>query len=300
MKTTLLSLLMICILLPASKLMAQEKDTTYWRKSFKVGLSLNQAAFSDNWSAGGINSVGFNATLNYIANYKKGKHSWDNEIDLLYGSVNNQGQGLRKTNDRLYLDTKYGYAIGSKWDAMVSANFLSQFAKGYRYETDDVTGIESETLISSFLTPGYLTFAWGFEYNPVKYFKLRLSPFAPRFTFATNEDALINVANRYGVDPGKSVRQEWLAGQILADFNKDLTENVNLKLRYIMFINYETFELNKIDHRLDAILSAKVWKYIDVNFNFIMIYDYDQDDGVQFSEALGVGFVYSKKNYKDE
>lgn len=295
MRTSLLSLFMLIFLFSASQLSAQEKDTTYWRKSFKFGLSLNQSAFSDNWSAGGINSVGFNTTLTYIANYKKGKNSWDNEIDLLYGSVNNEGQGLRKTNDRLFLDSKYGYALSDKWDAMVAGTFLTQFAKGYRYDADD-----AETLISSFLTPGYLTFAWGFEYHPVDYFKLRLSPFAPRFTFATNEDALINVPNRYGVDPDKNIRQEWFAAQIMADLNKDLTENINLKVRYIMYINYETFELNKIDHRLDAILSAKVWKYIDVNFNFIMLYDYDQDSGVQFSEALGVGFVYSKKNYKDE
>ena len=47
MRTSLLSLLTVCFLFSASKLSAQEKDTTYWRKSFKVGLSLNQAAFSD-------------------------------------------------------------------------------------------------------------------------------------------------------------------------------------------------------------------------------------------------------------
>ncbi|MEJ0033171.1 MAG: DUF3078 domain-containing protein [Bacteroidota bacterium] len=69
-----------------------------WRKSFKAGMNLNQAAFSGNWKAGGVNSFGFNALLNYKANYKKDKNSWDNEIDLLYGMINNSGQGYRKTN----------------------------------------------------------------------------------------------------------------------------------------------------------------------------------------------------------
>jgi hypothetical protein len=299
MKKQLPLLVVLLSLYTINDSFAQDKDTTYWRNAFKVGLSINQAAFSGNWSAGGINSVGFNTYLNFKAGYKKGKHSWDNEIDLLYGLVNNEGQGRRKTNDRLYLDTKYGYALSSKWDAMVSANFLSQFASGYRYEKDD-QGIERDTLTSSFLTPGYLTLAYGFEYHPVKYFKLRLSPFAPRFTFATNEDALVNVPMRYGVEAGKNVRSEWLAAQILADFDKNLTENVNLKWRYIMFANYEKFSFDEIDHRLDLTLSAKVWKYVDVNLNFIMIYDSDQDSEVQFSEALGVGFVYTKQNYKDE
>src|SRR5204863_9167577 len=105
----------------------------HWRKAFKVGLNLNQASFSSNWKAGGVNSIGFNTFLNFKANYKKGKVSWDNEFDLLYGMVNNQGQGYRKTLDRIYFDTKYGHALSDKWNMFVAVNFLTQFAKGYKY-----------------------------------------------------------------------------------------------------------------------------------------------------------------------
>src|ERR1700742_1163907 len=73
-----------------------------WKKAFKAGLNLNQAAFSGNWKAGGVNSFGFNALLNFKAKYKKDRNSWDNEIDLLYGMVNNSGQGYRKTVDRVF------------------------------------------------------------------------------------------------------------------------------------------------------------------------------------------------------
>ena len=41
--------------------------------------------------------IGFNTMLNYKANYKQNRDSWDNDIDLAYGFVNNQGQGVRKT-----------------------------------------------------------------------------------------------------------------------------------------------------------------------------------------------------------
>ena len=75
---------------------------THWKKSLKFGLNLNQAAFSSNWKAGGVNSLGLNTLFNYKANYKKDKHSWDNEVDFLYGMVNNQGQGNRKTMDRIF------------------------------------------------------------------------------------------------------------------------------------------------------------------------------------------------------
>lgn len=286
-------------LLYANLASGQDKDTTYWKNKFVVGLSLNQAAFSGNWTAGGQNSIGFNTYLNFKANYAKGNKTWDNEIDLLYGSIRTGTQGLRKNNDRIYLDTKYGIGIGKKWNTFFAANFLSQFARGYRYE-NDANGVEQDTLISNFLAPGYLTFSWGFEYVPVDYFKLRLSPLAPRFTFQTSDEVAANVSSNYGVDLDKKIRAEWLAFQLLADFDKDLGKNINLKWRYIMYVNYEKMAFDNWDHRLDLTLSAKVAKLIDVNFSLITVYDKDQDPGVQFSEALGIGFVYTIQNYKEE
>ena len=294
-KLGFLNLLLLC----SGIVSGQDKDTTYWKNKFKVGLNLNQAAFSGNWTAGGQNSIGFNSYLNFKANYAKGNKTWENEIDLLYGSVNTANQGLRKNNDRIYLDTKYGIGIGKKWNTFVAANFLSQFAKGYRYE-NDAGGVERDTLISGFMAPGYLTFSWGFEYVPVDYFKLRLSPLAPRFTFQLNDKVAENVDNNYGVDIGKKIRAEWLAFQLMADFDKDIAKNLNLKWRYIMFVNYQQISFDEWDHRLDLTLSAKIAKFFDVNFSMIMIYDKDQDPGVQFSEALGIGFVYNIQNYKEK
>ena len=152
-----------------------------WRKSLKAGLNLNQASFSDNWKAGGVNSIGFTAFLNYKANFKKDKKSWDNEFDFLYGMVNNTGQGYRKTLDRIFIDTKYGSSLNEKWDVFLSANLQSQFDKGYKYGTD-AAGLTTQTLISSAFSPTFITAALGFEYHPVSYFKLRLSPFAFTFT----------------------------------------------------------------------------------------------------------------------
>jgi hypothetical protein len=292
--------ILLCIgLLTHVHLSAQDADTTYWKKAFEGSLSFNQAAFSDNWTAGGVNSVGLNALLNYRANYLKGRHSWDNEIDLLFGFINAGDQGYRKSNDRLYLDTKYGYALGPKWNMFGAFNILTQFAKGYRYETDSLDR-DVSLLISDFMAPGFFTLSWGFEYVPKPYFSLRLSPFAPRLTVVSNDQLYLNVENNYGVDVGKTTRWEWLAFQLLADFNKDLSETVNLNFRYMMYANYETLNADQIDHRLDANLSIKIARYFNVNLTAIMVYDYDQDANIQFSEAIGIGFVYSRKNYTEE
>ncbi|HRI78986.1 MAG TPA: DUF3078 domain-containing protein [Cyclobacteriaceae bacterium] len=277
-------------------------STSNWKKAFRIGININQAAFSSNWKAGGVNSFGFTGLLNYKANYKKDKTSWDNEIDLLYGMVNNQGQGYRKTLDRIFLDTKYGHALSDKWDMFLAANVISQFAAGYKY-VKDVNGVEQPLLLSESLSPTFLTATYGFEYHPASYFKLRLSPMAPRITFLTNNDGrYVNVdpISPYGVTVGENVRYEWYAFQALAEFNKDIATNVNLKARYMLFANYKTLEWKQVDHRLDINIVAKINKYMNVSFGGIMVYDYDQDASAQYSQAFSLGILYSFQNFADK
>jgi len=277
-------------------------STTHWKKSFRSGLNINQASFSSNWKTGGVNSFGFNGLLNYKANYKKNKTSWDNQFDFLYGMVNNEGQGYRKTVDRIYMETKVGHDLNEKWSLTTSINFLSQFAKGYKYDKD-VNGVEVGTLISDIFAPAFITSAWGFEYHPVSYFKLTLSPFSPRVTIVADNNGrfdAVDLAKPYGVNVGESTRFEWLAFQMQAEFNKDIAENLNLKWRYVMFANYQTLEAKTIDHRLDVGLTAKVNSFMNVTLGGILIYDYDQDMGVQLAQAFSLGVSYSFQNFEEK
>ena len=277
-------------------------STTYWKKSFRTGLNVNQSAFSSNWKAGGVNSFGFNALLNYKASYKKNKTSWDNQFDFLYGMVNNEGQGYRKTLDRIYMETKVGHDLNEKWSLTTSINFLSQFDKGYKFQKD-ANGVEYGTLISDVFAPAFITSAWGFEYHPVSYFKLTLSPFSPRVTIVADNNGrfdAVDLVKPYGVNVGETTRFEWLAFQLAAEFNKDIAENLNLKWRYVMFANYQTLDAKTIDHRLDIGLTAKVNKFMNVSLGGIMIYDIDQDSGVQLAQAFTLGIAYSFQNFEEK
>lgn len=293
------------LILISSALSAQiiRIDTlTNWRKSFKAGLNVNQATSSGNWKGGGVSSFGFNTLLNFKANYKKGKVSWNNEIDMLYGMVNNQGQGVRKTQDRIFIDTKYGHDFNEKWNLFVAVNILSQFAKGYKY-IKDANGVEQGQLISDSFAPTFITLTMGMEYRPVSYFKLRLSPIAPRLTLLNNNDGRFDAVDSvapYGVNVGESSRFEAYAFQLMADFDKDIATNINLKCRYILFANYRTFELNKVDHRVDLNLTAKVNKFINVSIGGIFLYDYDQDASPQYSQAFSLGVLYAIQNFSDK
>ncbi|MFZ1806238.1 MAG: DUF3078 domain-containing protein [Cyclobacteriaceae bacterium] len=285
----------------ASAQIVKIDTATFWKKSFKSGLNLNQSSFSANWKAGGVNSFGFNAFLNSKMNYKKEKKSWTNEIDLLYGMVNNDGQGFRKTLDRIYLDTKYGYDFNEKWGLFTALNFSSQFAEGFKYQ-EDANGVEQGRLISNFLAPAFITGSLGFEYSPDESFKLRLAPIASRLTIVQNSERYLAVDSvaPYGVDAGEALRIEALAFQMLAEYNKDIAENLNLKWRYLFFANYQTLEMKTIDHRLDMNLTAKVNKFVNVSLGGILLYDFDQDSGVQLSQAFSLGFLYTFQNYKDK
>jgi len=294
--------LFLLIIAPGLQAQVVKPDTlTHWKRKLLFNINLNQASFSSNWKAGGTNSIGLNSRFNYKLTYKHGKSGWDNEIDLLYGFVNNSGQGYRKTVDRIFIDTKYGYELSKNWGLFSSLNLITQFAPGYKYEKD-ANGVEQSILISDFLAPGYITSAWGLEYHPVDYFKVRISPFAPRVTIVRNSERFVPAVDSikpYGVTPPSETRFEWLAFQLSAEFNKDIAQNMNLQWRYIMFANYETLAWKTIDHRLELMLNAKVNRFINVGLGGILLYDYDQDSGAQISQAFNLGFAYTFQNYEE-
>jgi hypothetical protein len=139
----------------------------------------------------------------------------------------------------------------------------------------------------------------GLEYHPVEHFTVRISPFAPRLTIVQDPARFIAGVGPepYGVVPPETVRYEWLGAQILAEYDKQIYENINLKWRYLMFANYETLEARRLDHRLDVDFVAKVGKYINVGLGGILLYDYDQDSEAQLSQIFSIGFLYTFQNY---
>lgn len=302
MKNCILSIaLLLTLTIEAGAQVVRIDTLSNWKKKLVVNLNLNQAAFSSNWKAGGINSIGLNSLFNYKANYAEGNSTWDNEIDLLYGFVNNSGQGFRKNIDRIYLDTKYGHKLSDDWNLFSSLNFLSQFSKGYQY-VEDANGVEQANLISDIFAPAFITSAWGLEYKPVEYFVVRIAPFAPRLTIVQDPERFITTVGPepYGVTPGNTTRWEWLAFQAMADFNKDIATNLNFKWRYMIYANYQTLEMKTIDHRLDLMFSVKAGRFVNVGFGGILLYDFDQDSGAQISQVFSFGLAYTFRNFEEE
>ena len=268
-----------------------------WYISGSGNLTVTQASFT-NWAAGGENSVGLDALLNFQANYKHGKHAWGNTVALGYGMQllgKGDDQRFTKTNDKLELTTAYGYEIhkNKKWYATVLGNFRSQFAPGYNYPNDSV-------IISKFFAPAYVIIGVGVTYNPFKGLTLYLSPSSGRFTFV--EDTALSVT--YGLSPGDKFRGEF-GPYFRGDLNKDLAKNINLSSTLELFTDYLK-DFGNIDVNWSILLTMKVNKWLAATVSTQLIYDNDITIGAtptetggprtQFKEQIGVGLAYIFNN----
>lgn len=282
-----------------------------WKKGGLVGLNFTQASFT-NWAAGGINSVAGTFLFNTFANYKYNRTTWDNSLDISYGLVK-QGTDhwIRKADDKLDFTSKYGqYAFKKVWYYSLLCNFKTQFQPGYNYLDDT-----ARTLISDFMSPGYLLVAVGLDYKPNDKFSIFTAPLTAKYTFVTNNDLADQGA--FGVEKavyddsgnvllhGKHLRQEF-GGYFRAQYKADIMKNVNLSAKLELFSNYLDRPQN-IDVNAEVLVGMKVNKFITATLNMQAIYDNDinikvdrNNDGVmdgegprlQFRQVLAVGVSF--------
>ena len=265
-----------------------ELRVNYWRNWLSFGINFNQASFSNNWSSGGVNSLALGTMFGYKTDYTKGDKNFVSELLLQYGKQKNKDQLERKTADRIFFDNKVGLKLSRSWNFFASLNFESQFENGYSF-SKNTDGKEVRTLLSRFMAPGYLTESVGFEYKPVKYFFLRIGTGTARQTFVLDTSLYQTNPKNFGVVAGRRFRNE-LAFQLVSSFEKDIAKNLNLKTRYVMFANYE--KLQRIDHRLDVTLTARINKLINVAVSGVALYDDDTATRLQASQTMSLGLVY--------
>lgn len=263
----------------------------YWKTKTAVSINLSQAAFSDNWKGGGVNSFALGGVINYKTEYSKESYSYVSEVILQYGKVKNKNQLQKKTTDRIYWDNKAAIQLSKNWYFFGSINFESQFDKGFSY-SKDANGNEIEKLLSKFMSPGYLTESLGFEYKPNKFFSTRIGTGTARQTFVVDTTVFENPTNpnRFGLIKGKNFRNE-LAFQIVTNYEKEVAKNIFLKTKYNMFIPYDNF--GHIDHRFDINITAKVNRAINVSITGVGLYDRDTDSKLQGSQTLALGLTFA-------
>ncbi len=270
-------------------------DSTYknnWKTGGNIALNVSQASF-DNWSAGGENSLALNGLVSVYANYKKGKASWDNMLDVGYGMLK-QGEmdNFIKTDDKFDFSSKYGRMLSEKWYYAGLLNFKTQMTAGYDYPNDSVA-------ISNFLAPAYVVGALGVDYKPNAYLTAFVAPVTGKITIVN--DTTLSNAGAYGVDAGEVFKNEF-GGYLRIVYNREfMKKTVSVLSKLDLFSNYLENPEN-VDVSWENIIGFKVNKYISATITVHLVYDDDikaiNSNGasigpkVQLKEVIGIGFAY--------
>lgn len=303
MKKTILSLLLLISIVSNAQvveaeesLRKQKTDSTLgWKRGAIINVGIAQVSLT-NWIAGGQSSIATNALVSLFAHNKLKKGLWENQLDMGYGILK-QGQinGIRKTDDRIELVSKYGQNINETWYYAALGNFKTQFTDGFNYPDSNP--------ISRLMAPGYMLVALGIEHRPSDKFNIFVAPITSKNTFVLDET--LSNAGSFGVPAGQKFRTEF-GGYVRMNYKTKIMENVGLQTRIDLFSNYLNNPQN-IDINWETLIDLKVNKYISATIGTHIIYDDDimiavdrNNDGVldgvgpriQFKQLLNVGFSY--------
>jgi len=274
-------------------------DPIWWKNKNSIGLDISEAAFV-NWNAGGNNSVSGLLRVSLVRSYKKLHLLWNNEIFARYGLNSQQDQQLRKTDDKLQINSTFGYRKDtiSNWFYSVKFNFNTQFTKGFRYP-------DTSSPISRFFAPAYLFLGVGSQYEiKQQRFSIYLSPVTLKSTFVLDE-ALSN-DGAFGVNKGKKSRHEFGA-LVQSTWNTEVVENIIMSNRLSLYSDYLN-HFGNVDIDWELSFKLTINKYIKANIGTHLIYDNDikfkddiDNDGeletlgarIQLKQLLGIGVLFS-------
>jgi hypothetical protein len=100
-----------------------------------------------------------------------------------------------------------------------------------------------------------------------------------------------DLSDRYGLEPGESFRFE--PGYSLAmNFEKKIVSNVRLISSVETFTNLQR-HVDNTDVNFSNELIGKINDFLNMSFQFVMVYDSDFSREVQVKQVLAAGFSYS-------
>lgn len=283
--------LLFMLLVSITQLQAQETivvpDTlSGWDYGWVAGLNGAQASYS-NWSQGGVNNIAVSGNSTFRTYYRDGKFSYGFLLNTRYGKTRIDGEGTRKTDDRLSIRNRFLYDLGtdsSDFSVYGNINFRTQFDRGFDYGAGPDGGDE---LISNFFSPAYISQNIGMLYSPGDYFSFEAGA-GLRQTIVSDEDVLAN--NNYGLPPGDNFRNE-------AGVNLGASYQQNIASNLLMSVNAETFtNVNKSLSSTDVFFSSEfigqINSLINTTLRFDIVYDDDFSKEIQLRQSLTVGISF--------
>jgi hypothetical protein len=278
--------LLLCI---AGISSAQEIQTTppavvdtSWKHTMIVSANITQVSFTD-WAQGGENALAYALFLDGKSTYAAGVIDWVNSYRFGFGQAKLAAQGIRKTDDKIDLESVLTYKIWTYINPFASVSLKTQFTEGVMYDAQGVA-----TPVSNFFDPAYITQTLGFGYQPVPEVKTRLG-------LALRETIAKTFAEKYSDDPATAseIEKVRVEGGLesVTEVGWTVMENVVLNAKLELFAPVKHF--NRTSVRSDNTLSAKVNKYLSMNLNVQLINDPQVQARTQIKQTLALGFSYT-------
>lgn len=248
-----------------------------------------------NWSSGGETSVSLSGKiLGYII-YDNKKNKWSTELNTTYGMIYQEVDSYRwrKTDDQIILKSEYGWYINKKLLFMNGIRLQTQYSNGYNYTEEN--GEVKRELISSFISPCYITPSIGLEYN-IGDLKTTISPLSGRLVLVDNE--YLSNLGYFDVEEGEKYLFDFGINYTI-DFKKEIFKNVDFENKLSIFSPYEKMGEMKVNWETNILMKVNSWLKPSISTNLI----YDEDvtlnkkdgsvgPGVQFKYSISIGFVF--------
>ncbi|MBI5215152.1 MAG: DUF3078 domain-containing protein [Ignavibacteriae bacterium] len=256
-------------------------QTTKWKHSLVSGLNLTQVALTD-WAQGGENALAWTIVIDGKSSREGDEIVWANTYKLAFGQTRLGSQGIRKTEDKIDFESIVTYKLGTFINPYGATTVKSQFAPGYIYDN-----MGSDSLVSQFFDPGYLTQSFGVGYQPITELKTR-------FGVALREIITSNY-NQYSDDPTTTteIEKTRIEGglELVTDISWQLEENLLFTSKIEFFSPLKSFDETVL--RADNSITAKVSKYISANLNLQLLNDKKVSPRTQFKETIALGLSYT-------
>ncbi len=272
--------LLVCYLLQNTISFAQT-DTTKspWKHTIVSGLNLSQVAYKD-WTQGGENSLAWTVSIDGKSEQEHEKTLWTNNYKFAFGQTKIGNQEIRKTEDKIDLESVFIYKMGTYINPYVAATLKTQFAKGYDYSATPTKEV------SQFFDPAYLTQSAGLGYQPFAELKTRLG--------LGVREIITSQFTSYADDPATlKVEKTKVEGGIESVTNLELKLDDNILFTSKLELFDAFSKLDEVIVRSDNTFAAKVSKYIVVNLNIQLINERASSPRTQIKESLSLGLSYT-------
>jgi hypothetical protein len=253
-----------------------------WKHNLVSGLTLTQVALK-NWEQGGENALAYTALVQGYSVSDEPSTNWRSTYDLGFGQAQLGDRGVRKTDDRLNLESVLLYKIGpdTKLNPYAAATLKTQFATGFTYDS-----LDRATAVSAFLDPLYLTQSIGESFQPVPEVRTRLG--------AALREIVTSLYNQYADDPATpEIEKTSIEGgaESVTNVEWPFAENMLLTTELNLFAPFRTFD--QIVVRNTTAITAKVSKYVTVLLGVQVINEPKVSPRTQVKESLALGLSYT-------